>query len=57
MRNDFPDFKAAAEREREKCICAAMERMRSRVFADTKSGLVNARETVDVDTPAASATS
>ena len=57
MRRERPDFRAAAERESEKLSLSAMASTRSRVLADTRSGLVKERETVEMETPASRATS
>ncbi|CRH66045.1 Uncharacterised protein [Chlamydia trachomatis] len=46
----LPDFKAAAERDIEKFSFSAIANTLSRVIAETKSGRVNERETVDTDT-------
>ena len=57
MRNDWPVFSAAAEREIEKFSSSAMDSTFERVFGDTRSGRVNERETVEMDTFARLATS
>ena len=57
MRRDLPDFSAAAERDSEKLSSLAVSSTRLRVFAETRSGRVNERETVEMETPAALATS
>ena len=52
-----PDLSAVAEREMLKSSLSAMSSTLRRVFADTSSGRVNARDTVEMETPAALATS
>ena len=52
-----PDLSTMAEREMEKFMSSAMRRTLVRVAFDTSSGRVNARDTVEADTPACSATS
>ena len=56
-RNVCPDFRAAAEREMLKSSWSAACSTLCRVFSDTTSGWANARDTVDMETPAAFATS
>ena len=56
-RNVCPDLSAVAEREMLKSSIDAASMTRSRVFSETSSGRVNARETVEIDTPAICATS
>ena len=57
MRRARPDFSAAAERDSEKLSLSATPSTRSRVLAETRSGRVNDLDTVEMDTPAALATS
>ena len=57
MRSARPVFNAAAEREMEKLSSSAAFITFSRVAADTRSGRVNDRETVEMDTCASCATS
>ena len=52
-----PVLSAAAERDVEKLSSSAMRSTFSRVAADTSSGRVNDRETVEMETWAALATS
>ena len=53
----WPDFSAVAEREMLKSRRSAVSSTLLRVFSETRSGRVKARDTVEIDTPAASATS
>ena len=57
MRRDCPVFNAAAEREMEKFSSSAMASTFFRVLEDTRSGRVNERETVEMETFARLATS
>ena len=56
-RYDWPDFSDVAEREMLKSSLSAVSSTLRRVRSDTSSGRVNARDTVEIDTPAALATS
>ena len=57
IRNERPDWNTVADRDTAKLSSSAIARTFLRVFSETRSGLVNARETVDTDTCALSATS
>ena len=57
MRRDCPVFSAAAEREMEKFSSSATASTFARVLGDTRSGRVNERETVEMETFARLATS
>ena len=56
-RYDWPDFSDVAEREMLKSSLSAVSSTLRRVRSDTSSGRLNARDTVEIDTPAALATS